>query len=312
MNIPEGIFELIVQRLNKVEKEENVDPLNNWLSNKENRAQYDALLAIWDKTEKKPFLSTSMQLQDFHKVQTAMRTNTRAVAATKYWIAASVVFLIGAFFLLKLFVLNTDQAIYYAQNETLEILLADSSAISLHKGSRLVVMEDFNETDRRVLLEGEGFFNVTHNAAKPFIIKSGKTETKVLGTSFHIAQSDSKVALSVHSGRVSFKSGKQELILAKNQSAYYEIASNQLNPAEFNPNSTAWLSNRLLFKDTDLTQVIADLSKHYSVNIKMADKLKSLTLSTSFDNATLEQVFAELEILLDVTVEQNENGYLIK
>ena len=39
---------------------------------------------------------------------------------------------------------------------------------------------------REVVLEGEAFFNVTKNPRQPFIVKTGKISTIVLGTSFNV------------------------------------------------------------------------------------------------------------------------------
>lgn len=66
------------------------------------------------------------------------------------------------------------------------ITLPDGSLVKLNANSSLKLSDDFNKKDRHVQLTGEGYFTVSHNAAKPFIIHTKKMDVKVLGTSFNV------------------------------------------------------------------------------------------------------------------------------
>jgi transmembrane sensor len=84
--------------------------------------------------------------------------------------------------------------------------LPDSSKIVLNKNSGFGYPEEFNDTVRSVILTGEAFFEVRHDPARPFIIKAGNTETRVLGTSFNVKayENEEEVQVMVVSGKVQF------------------------------------------------------------------------------------------------------------
>ncbi len=66
------------------------------------------------------------------------------------------------------------------------LTLADGSSVWLNSGSVLKYDNKFNDKDRSVYLEGEAFFEVAKNAAKPFYVKTNDLIMKVLGTSFNV------------------------------------------------------------------------------------------------------------------------------
>jgi|GEM_PF-1251924 len=84
--------------------------------------------------------------------------------------------------------------------------LPDSSRVWLNQRSALSYTAGFGKTERRVTLEGEGFFEVKRAMQQPFIVSALSTETRVLGTTFNLKayQADALVELRVVSGKVSF------------------------------------------------------------------------------------------------------------
>jgi ferric-dicitrate binding protein FerR (iron transport regulator) len=67
-----------------------------------------------------------------------------------------------------------------------QITLPDGSRAWINAGSKLSYMGDFNKSDRVVNLEGEGFFTVTSNKAKPFIVQTAHLRVKAFGTVFNV------------------------------------------------------------------------------------------------------------------------------
>lgn len=82
--------------------------------------------------------------------------------------------------------------------------LSDKTRISLNKNSHFTYPENFNDSLRIVTLIGEAFFEVTPNHEKPFIVKAGQTQTRVLGTSFNIKayEEEEAVQVAVVTGKV--------------------------------------------------------------------------------------------------------------
>ena len=73
-----------------------------------------------------------------------------------------------------------------ATGESRTVTLADGSQVNLSGGSAIGV--DITSEERRVrLLSGEAFFDVAHDAARPFTVEAGEARIVVLGTAFDVA-----------------------------------------------------------------------------------------------------------------------------
>ncbi len=89
--------------------------------------------------------------------------------------------------------------------DTLSLRLPDESKIDLLPGASLTYPARFDGDTRTIKLTGEGVFDVSHDASKPFIIYAGGTVTRVWGTRFVIKANDltPDVDVKVISGKVS-------------------------------------------------------------------------------------------------------------
>ena len=74
----------------------------------------------------------------------------------------------------------------HLQGSKSQITLPDGSKAWINAGSKLSYRGDFNQSDRIVNLEGEGYFNVTSNKAKPFIVQTAHLKVKAFGTVFNV------------------------------------------------------------------------------------------------------------------------------
>lgn len=72
------------------------------------------------------------------------------------------------------------------KGQRVSVKLADGSSVILNPSSRLRVPNVFESKKRMVLLEGEGFFKITKNPSKPFIVTTDKYNIRVLGTEFNV------------------------------------------------------------------------------------------------------------------------------
>ena len=83
------------------------------------------------------------------------------------------------------------------RGEKLLVLLPDGSRVWLNADSKLTYPEQFAKYNRNVTLEGEAYFEVARNEARPFIVQSGKQRVEVLGTSFDVTAYEGEPGLSL-------------------------------------------------------------------------------------------------------------------
>ena len=66
------------------------------------------------------------------------------------------------------------------------VILADGSRVMLGPDSRLTVPADYGVTTRTVALRGDGYFDVHHDSATPFVVHAGDAVIEDIGTRFTI------------------------------------------------------------------------------------------------------------------------------
>ena len=102
--------------------------------------------------------------------------------------AAIICLIIGGFHYLKY---QNEQQIVYLEastsyGERKQILLPDGTQVILNSCSHIRYPDNFIGNERRIELEGEGYFQVYRNEEQPFIINTRRFDVRVLGTSFDV------------------------------------------------------------------------------------------------------------------------------
>lgn len=119
-----------------------------------------------------------------------LRTAWKAAAG----VAAAALLVAGAGFLGKYAGENNireqiameQNVIEVPQGQSMSIVLGDGTKVFLNGGSRLEHPAVFMDGERCVKLEGEAFFNVTHDESHPFIVETYDSKVEVLGTEFNV------------------------------------------------------------------------------------------------------------------------------
>ncbi|SHF86319.1 FecR family protein [Pedobacter caeni] len=152
------------------------------------------------------------------------------------------------------------------------IVLPDSSAVYLGAGSRITFPEQFETNSREIALEGEAFFEVTQDPKKPFIVHTGKVQTRVLGTSFKIdAFSNRPLTVAVATGKVRVddytgQKSKSLAILTPGQKITYDQGMVKTVATEIEEIS-GWKAARLVFHNQSLKEITTELERWYNVEI---------------------------------------------
>ena len=76
--------------------------------------------------------------------------------------------------------------IHIPYGTTQKLVMPDGTKVTLNAGSEFTYPETFSKSTREVSLNGEGFFEVTKNPKKPFLVHTKKLTVKVLGTVFNV------------------------------------------------------------------------------------------------------------------------------
>ena len=205
-----------------------------------------------------------------------------------------------------------------------EIILPDGTKVKLNHGSKLTYPEQFTGTTREVSLSGEAFFNVTHNAEKPFIIKINGASVKVLGTSFNVFAYSNKpiVEVIVKTGRVELnddvKSGSSnanKVVLLPGEKGTLDKQKGILSKeSSFDTNNLAWMTHEIKFKYTSLNEVFSTMEHTFNIRI-VADKNvdRNLQLNATFNHQDPDYIMNVVAMTLNLHLKkEGNNKYIIQ
>lgn len=214
--------------------------------------------------------------------RTGRRQERRARIVHRSLIAAAAV-------LVTLFLIATGYL--YHQNATLgssnltfttgsgeqaTVTLPDGTAVTLSYNSRLDYLPStFNQGERRISFEGEGWFRVAKDASRPFRIDNRYIQVEVLGTVFDLSVRNNMSAamLALEQGSVrltSVRTGKA-VTLSPGQTATLDYANGQIrvNSTTDLASVKSWRAGRLTFNDVPIDKVLSILANAYGVDISV-------------------------------------------
>ncbi len=197
-------------------------------------------------------------------------------------------------------------------NLTQVIVLPDGSKVAIEPESKLKFSSVFNKTKREVYLEGEAFFQVTHNENVPFFVHANEVTTKVLGTSFIIKaiKHEREITVVVKTGKVSvFASPEKEedslavkeIILTPNQQITYDKKDKEISktlvkkPQAIIPVEEV---RRTRFEEAPVTEIFEALEKLYGVEIDFDEALFSACRLTTV--ISKDDLYGRLDIICNV------------
>ncbi len=161
-----------------------------------------------------------------------------------------------------------------------QVTLPDGSLVWLRQNTTLTYSENsFNTTERRLKLEGEAYFEVTHNPSRPFRVEVANTSSvEVLGTQFDVKTSGDKSAVTVilKSGKVRFKPTptQEGVIMSPNQKLVYDPIQSKITTSTLQSNADlAWQAGGLCFIDAPLSVVKTEIEKYYGIQVNITNPL---------------------------------------
>jgi ferric-dicitrate binding protein FerR (iron transport regulator) len=222
--------------------------------------------------------------------------------------AIILLFAVPSFFVFRYFT-HPEQKQLDANLTIKEGKLPDGTSVTLNKGATLEYPSSFKGNNRNVKLNGEAWFEVKHDDAKPFIVTSHNVRVEVLGTSFYVntnaANNTMEVILNSGSVAVYFDDHKENsLFLTPGEKA--EIIPGQQKMEKginTDQNYRSWMTQRFIYNNAPLVTIIADLNKVYHANLHIATPAISYCLVTAtFDQQSVESILHVLQATLDLTI----------
>jgi transmembrane sensor len=178
--------------------------------------------------------------------------------------------------------------------------LPDGSAFQLGPLSVLRVLSGYDAPERVVELEGDGYFNVTHDARHPFSVRTARSTIHDIGTRFIVRArpTETRLEVAVADGKVAIDSLTVNAGQAARVDASGTVAllSHPAIDARF-----AWTRGEFVFDHVLVPDVLGELSRWYGDTFVLADSsLRTVRLTTVLRGETLLEALLVLETALAV------------
>lgn len=196
------------------------------------------------------------------------------------------------------------------------VVLPDSSQITMHQNSSISYPESFGD-ERRIILHGNAFFEVSRNPNKPFIVEIDDVRVQVLGTSFFISHDTITgiVSVIVKTGKVAvFTYGYKDTAYITAGERIDVLKSKQLKKSNNTEvNYISWKTRVFEFKDVPLKTIVKEINAAYFTNIQIqSTDLQECILNVTFQNKTIDEILEILQVTLDISVQKQNNTIVIQ
>lgn len=168
--------------------------------------------------------------------------------------------------------------------------------------------------------KGQAYFEVSRDPLRPFIVRAGPTEVRVIGTKFDVRRGDQDVAVVVSEGRVQVLPGTTEpvlestdLILLPGNAIRIDYRSERLERRVVDPElAVGWHKGIIAFDSATLAEVVDEVNRYSDKRLVITDDaLKALRISGRFQVGDVSSVTFALANGFDIEARATGNDILL-
>lgn len=189
--------------------------------------------------------------------------------------------------------------------------LPDGTRVALNGGTRVTF--DRAQSRNLRLERGEARFDVTHDAARPFVLHVGEASLVDLGTSFDVVREAGETRVAVAEGAVRFERGGSAHDLRAGESL--RISDTDARPQLGRIDAatiSGWRSGRLVYENAPVSIVAGDLARTLGIRIAVApDVAKRVFTGGIATRGDAAQVMNDAAATIGVRAEQGPDGWIV-
>lgn len=290
MNSNKAIKAKIVAHLEGDLKGDGLEDLYKWLSKSEDNIRFYAQVKdIWEAS-----LRNAGQVAETQKewsrflgiIKKEYQSNIfRYSSNTQIFFRFAAILIIGIIMSGLVFYFTfTKEPVYITAiapvGSVSQLVLADSTIVYLNAGSQIRYSPETKNKTREVYLEGEAWFDVVKNEAKPFIVHTSWFNVRVTGTRFNVKsyKNDAQISATLEEGEVVIASSDrfkiaENIVLTPGEQAVFnkenrEILVKSVDTKLF----TSWRNNKLTLLNMSVKDMIVLFERKYGLNIIVTDQ----------------------------------------
>lgn len=298
------IDELIANYLTEGLDKNALDELKTWIAASAENQQYfirqreiwfsavsREAASVYDKD--KAFENFRNRVESQKEIQSTSRRGFSLSALWRYAAVVAIIIAVGciSYWQGEVNVKDTfaDISVEAPLGSKTKLYLPDGTLVWLNAGSRMTYSQGFGVDNRKVELEGEGYFEVKRNEKISFFVKTKDLQLQVLGTKFNFRDypEDHEVVVSLLEGKVGLNNllrEEKEAVLSPDERAVLNKANGLLTVESVTAsNASQWTDGYLFFDEELLPDIAKELERSYNVKIHIAnDSLKTFRFYGNF------------------------------
>jgi transmembrane sensor len=350
--------DIIIKFLSNDISSKEYGQLLNWLADEKNKLYFDRFRTVWQASKRYSGHTLFNEISGWKKIKSAANipepNNFKGKPKTmfKIWmVAASFLILISSSSILTWHLASKQNirrnnaglsTVAAPLGAKCRIVLPDSTEVWLNAGSTITYQKDFNDSERRVTLSGEAYFDVATNKEKPFMVVTSEILVRAHGTKFNVKAypEENEITTTLEEGLVDIQliNGKklaENIVLVPNEKVVYHKNKGKITGETPKPmrekvqgetaqpgksewievNSevntdlyTSWKDERWIIEGETLVTFAKLLERRYNITIVFDDEeLKDVKFTGIIENETVEQLMEALRLTSPLTFDINKD-----
>ncbi|OPA89986.1 peptide ABC transporter substrate-binding protein [Pseudomonas fluorescens] len=192
------------------------------------------------------------------------------------------------------------------------VTLGDGSQVELNLGTRLVYSH-YKDQRRVTLKTGEAFFKVSHDSARPFIVRAGEGQVRVTGTQFNVWTYEDQVRVMLLEGSAQISSDPVHgsVPLTPGMQASYQPGEATPSVKAINPDDSAlaWRQGKLVLDNLTLADALPLINRYLAKPVMLADaSTGAIRIGGIYNLNEVNNLVPSLPKVLPVYLTQNQDG----
>lgn len=205
--------------------------------------------------------------------------------------------------------------IHIPKGSNFQLSLPDGTLVQLNSGSSLTYPLDFGNKERRVTLIGEAFFEVAHEANRPFHVLAQDLDIQVKGTTFNVKAhaQEPAMAVTLATGSVQVRKGSESMELLPGEEASVNESNQKLQKRTVDlAHAFAWKNGYFSFENQSIDIIMADVARWYDYTVEYRKPPSQRQYNGRIARSRpIEDVLASLEALGDVKIKMEERRIVV-
>jgi transmembrane sensor len=289
---------------------ETVREFRAWRDNPANDAAYQEAEAIWEASGKHAADPEIMRMTEAALARGRGRPRSTWLRRGRLaWGLVAAALLVLA---LGVTVQLVHPPIYETGPGELRVVrLADGSRLHLNVDSRAQI--EFSPKQRLIRLRGEAFFDVAHDAGRPFVVEARGVRVRALGTKFDVHDEGDRLQITLLEGRVQVqrREAPQAWTLAPNQRLVL-LGKGPATPTAVDATrTTSWTTGRLNFHETPLAEAVTEVNRYGKAKIVLeGDALRRRPVTGYFDVGDTDSFVKGVSAVFDLQATTTAEGLI--